>query len=86
MLPLLLILIAMFLVLYLVRVTVQLANSVVIERSVTQVFAFVTNPENIPEWNQRVRSVRLITPGPTAAGSQWDASSVAQGATPIWRG
>jgi carbon monoxide dehydrogenase subunit G len=66
MLPLFLVLAALIVVLYiafdLVRVPVETANSVSIERPLTQVFAFVTDPENIPQWNPRVRSVRLLSP------------------------
>ena len=72
MLPLFLVLAALIVVLYLVRVPVEIANSVSIERPLTQVFAFVTDPENIPQWNPRVRSVRLLSPEPLGPGSRWD--------------
>src|ERR1035437_5518567 len=76
MLPLFLVLGALIVVGYiafdLVRVPVGIANSVSIERPLTQVFAFVTDPENVPQWNPRVRSVRLLSPEPLGPGSRWD--------------
>jgi uncharacterized protein YndB with AHSA1/START domain len=48
--------------------TVQ--NSVFIERSVDDVFAFVTDPATTPQWQANLVRSEIVTPGPMGAGMQ----------------
>ena len=44
-------------------------NSLIVERPVDQVFAFIADFENMPRWNYFVLEVRKTTPGPIGLGT-----------------
>jgi uncharacterized protein YndB with AHSA1/START domain len=43
--------------------------SIVINRPVEEVFAFASNPENIPKWSSLSREVKITSAGPTGVGT-----------------
>jgi uncharacterized membrane protein len=43
-----------------------------IERPAAEVFAFLSNFENNPRWQQGMRAARFITPPPIGPGSQYE--------------
>ena len=43
--------------------------STVINRPIEEVFAYVSNPENSPEWSSLVREVKVTTAGPIGVGA-----------------
>ena len=47
------------------------SESVVIERPPEEVFAYVTDPQNLPEWAEVIREVRRETEGPPKAGERY---------------
>jgi uncharacterized protein YndB with AHSA1/START domain len=47
------------------------SESVVIERPPDEVFAYVTEPQNIPEWVEVIREVRKETEGPPREGEHF---------------
>lgn len=46
-------------------------NSIVIDRPVEEVFAFVADFENVPKWNYYVRKVTRTTPDQTGLGATY---------------
>lgn len=44
--------------------------SIVIKRPLSEVFAYVTDPENIPRWASYIEAVRVSPKGPIGVGSQ----------------
>ena len=50
---------------------INLDLSTLIDRPMKDVFAFVSNPNNMSEWNSAVRSVQQTTPGPVEAGTKF---------------
>ncbi len=46
-------------------------NTVRVDRSPSDVYAYLVNPENSPEWNWAIAEVTKITPGPPAVGSRY---------------
>ena len=46
-------------------------NTIVIARPIEEVFAFLTDFENIPKWNYYVLSVHKQTPGPAQVGDSY---------------
>ncbi len=48
---------------------IKLENSLVINRPVEEVFAFVDNPENEPQWNQVAQSSEKTLEGPMGVGA-----------------
>ena len=50
---------------------INLDFSALIDRPQKDVFAFVTNPNNMPKWNSAVVSLEQITPGAMAVGSKF---------------
>ena len=44
-------------------------TSILINRSVETVFAYVANPENLPEWAARTYDVTMTSVGPVAVGA-----------------
>ena len=42
-----------------------------IDRSIEDVFAYVSSPENLPHWNSAVRAVRRTSAGEDAVGSTY---------------
>jgi uncharacterized membrane protein len=54
---------------------ITLELSTLIDRPVPNVFAFLSNPLNLPKWQANVKEVRALSPGPTAPGSAFDVRS-----------
>jgi len=50
----------------------KFSNSVTIRRPPTEVFAFLSDPANIPKWNYAVTSTRQLTPGPFGMGTRFE--------------
>lgn len=46
-------------------------TSIVIERPIEGVFAYVSDPSNFPSWNSAVEIVRPTSPGPRGVGSTY---------------
>jgi uncharacterized protein YndB with AHSA1/START domain len=46
-------------------------TSIVIERPLEEVFAYVSQPANFPSWNSAVRDVRPTSPGSSDVGSTY---------------
>lgn len=51
--------------------TISVSESVVIARPVDDVFAFVSDHENLPAWTVGVKQSRRLTDGPPAAGTRY---------------
>jgi hypothetical protein len=52
-------------------VAIDVNDSVVIARPVTEVFAFVADHENLPAWTVGVRESQRLTPGPPSVGTRY---------------
>jgi carbon monoxide dehydrogenase subunit G len=50
---------------------INLDLSVLIDKPVKDVFAFVTNPNNMSKWNSAIVSLEQITPGPVGMGTKF---------------
>ena len=50
---------------------INIEESIVINRPVAEVFAFVTNFENLPQWESNFRKVRLLASTPTGVGTTY---------------
>ena len=48
---------------------IRIEQSVVIQRPLEEVFAFVANPGNDPQWNAPIRATRLTSAGPVGVGT-----------------
>lgn len=48
------------------------SNTVTIDRSLHDVFAFVADFENVPSWNYAIDETRKTTPGPVAVGTTYE--------------
>ena len=46
-------------------------NEIVIERPVHDVFEYVSNLENVPEWNYAIVETRKLSDGPVAIGANY---------------
>ena len=46
------------------------AESVIIHRPISEVFAFVTTPENSSRWQSATVETKMITPGPVGVGTR----------------
>ena len=46
-------------------------NEIVIERPVHDVFEYVSNLENVPEWNYAIVETRKVSNGPVAVGANY---------------
>ena len=51
---------------------IDLETTVEITRPVDEVFAFVADQTNAPQWQNGLREVRRLTEGPIGAGSQYE--------------
>jgi hypothetical protein len=47
-------------------------NTVVIQRPVEDVFAFLADFENVPRWNYAIVETRKTSPGPVGVGTTYD--------------
>jgi len=50
---------------------INLDLGTLIDKPVKDVFAFVTNPNNMSKWNSAVVSMQQITPGPVGMGTKF---------------
>jgi carbon monoxide dehydrogenase subunit G len=50
---------------------INLDLGTLIDKPVKDVFAFVTNPNNMPKWNSAVVSMQQITPDPVSMGTKF---------------
>jgi hypothetical protein len=50
---------------------VKFSNAVTIDRPVHDVFAFVSDLENVPKWNYAIVETRKISSGPVAVGTRY---------------
>jgi hypothetical protein len=50
----------------------RFTNTVTIARSRPDVFAFLSDFENLPLWNYALRSTRQVVPGPVAVGTRYE--------------
>src|SRR6185369_10250036 len=50
---------------------INLDLSTLIDKPVKDVFAFVTDPNNMPKWNSAVVSMQQITPGAVGMGTKF---------------
>jgi len=50
---------------------INLDLGVLIDKPVKDVFAFITNPANMPKWNSAVVSMEQITPGDVGLGTKF---------------
>lgn len=51
---------------------IRFAQSIDIDRSIEEVFAYLADFTNIPRWNYYVERVRQIIPGPVTVGTTYD--------------
>jgi hypothetical protein len=49
----------------------KFTNSILIHRSISDVFDYLANLENLPRWNYAIRETRKISPGPIGEGSAY---------------
>lgn len=49
----------------------RFSNSILIHRSIIDVFDYLANLENLPRWNYAIRETRKISPGPIGVGSAY---------------
>ena len=49
----------------------KMETSIVINRSLEEVFAFTTNFENQPKWQSRLLEVKKTSEGPIGVGTKW---------------
>lgn len=50
---------------------IKVTETVAISSSPTEVFAFISNLDNIPLWDREVKNFKLVTPGATKVGSRF---------------
>lgn len=50
---------------------INLDLNVLIDKPVKDVFAFITNPNNMSKWNSAVVSLEQLTPGPVGMGTKF---------------
>lgn len=58
---------------------IVITDSVLIRRPLQDVFAFVSNLENLPQWAQGVQTVTRAPAGPTAAGTVFHVTGIMAG-------
>jgi uncharacterized protein YndB with AHSA1/START domain len=62
-----------------VRTMVEVNGEILIERPVEQVFDFVANQENEPQYNPEMRVAKKITEGPIGVGTSFHAEMTGRG-------
>jgi uncharacterized membrane protein len=50
---------------------IKVEQDITINRPVSDVFAYLTQPKNLPEWQESVQEVHLHGDGPIKVGSRW---------------
>lgn len=58
---------------------INLDFSALIDRPVSNVFAFVSNPNNMAKWNSAVVSIQQVTPGEVGIGTKFKTIGEAMG-------
>ncbi len=58
---------------------INLDFSALIDRPVSDVFAFVSNPNNMSKWNSAVVSIQQVTPGEVGIGTKFKTIGEAMG-------
>ncbi len=53
---------------------INVEESIVINRPISEVFAFVANFENHPKWETNFQKVKLLTSTPTGVGTTYQTS------------
>jgi uncharacterized membrane protein len=51
---------------------IKYSNSIEIKAPVSEVFAFISNLENIPKWQSEVVNSKIISPGPLQTGTRFE--------------
>jgi carbon monoxide dehydrogenase subunit G len=54
---------------------INLGLGVLIDRPVSQVYAFLTNPLNLPRWQANVKDIKALSPGAAGVGSAFSVVS-----------
>jgi len=49
----------------------RFTNTIMIARPHDEVFAFLADLENLPQWNYALRETRKVTPGPVGVGTRY---------------
>ena len=49
----------------------QFTNTITINRPVADVYAYLTDLENLPRWNYAIQQTRKVSPGPVAVGTRY---------------
>jgi carbon monoxide dehydrogenase subunit G len=49
----------------------KFTNTITIDRPREEVFAFLSDLENLPRWNYAIQQTRKVTPGPLAVGTRY---------------
>lgn len=63
---------------------IDFTNIIRIDRSINEVFLYLSDLERIPEWNWAITETKKITPGPIAVGTRYrQARAVPRPATEI---
>lgn len=52
---------------------------ILIDRAVEEVFAFISNPMNLPKWQSMIAKVEPVTSGPVGVGSKYKIQSEVMG-------
>ena len=50
----------------------QFTNTITIDQPVAEVFAFLAQLENLPQWNYAISETRQISIGPVGAGARYE--------------
>lgn len=50
---------------------IKVTESISISRSPAEVFAFISDLDNIPAWDREVKNFKRVTPGPAGVGSRF---------------
>lgn len=55
--------------------TLKTSESIVIDRPVTEVFRYMSNPDNLPEWGSNVVEYKLLSGSPDEVGAVLDVTA-----------
>ena len=50
---------------------IKLADTISISSSPAEVFAYISNLDNLPEWDHEIKKFQLVTPGSAKVGSRF---------------
>ncbi len=54
---------------------INLEFGILIDRPVSQVYSFLTNPLNLPRWQANVKEIKALSPGTPGVGSAYGVAS-----------